>query len=115
MVVEHVPNPSTTDASSPNVSRGNALILVPPSRYELGAPCPKFSELLVVPAYQLENRYLRTIILIYKLRKLSMFFPTSSSLTKMNLAYRAAVSSPLRSRFSLTSSSPLNLGPGAPS
>ena len=33
-----------------NVSRGNALILVHTSRYELGAPCPKFSGLLVVPA-----------------------------------------------------------------
>src|SRR2546429_3760001 len=47
-----------------------------------------------------ENGYLHTIILIYKLRKLSMLFPTSSSLTKMNLAYRAAISSPWRSRFS---------------
>ena len=43
--------PSTADASSPNVSLGNALILVHSSRYELGAPCPKFSGLQEVPAY----------------------------------------------------------------
>ena len=79
--------PFTGDASAPDVSRGNALILVQTSRYELGAPRPKFSGLQAVPAYQRENRYLHTIILIYKLRKLSMLFPTSSSLTKMNLAY----------------------------
>src|SRR5436190_23889261 len=79
--------PCTRNASSPDVSLGNALILVRTSRYELGAPCPKFSGQQEVPTYQRENRYVHTIILIYKLRKLSMLFPTSSSLTKMNLVY----------------------------
>ena len=40
-VIERVVIPSTADASSPGVFLGNALILVPASRYELGAPCPK--------------------------------------------------------------------------
>jgi len=35
--------PCTGDTSSPDVSLGNALILVHTSRYELGAPRPKFS------------------------------------------------------------------------
>ena len=79
--------PSTADTPSPDVSLGNALILVHPSRYELGSPCPKFSGRQEVLAYQHENRYLHSIILIYKLRKLSMLFPTSPSLTEMNPAY----------------------------
>ena len=56
---------------------GKALILVPLFRDELGAPCPKFSGLKAVPTYQRENRYLHTIILIYKLRKLNMLFNKS--------------------------------------
>ena len=48
---------------------------------------------------QLRKQTFPSIILIYKLRKLSMLFPTSSSLTKMNLANRAAISSPWCSRF----------------
>ncbi len=57
-----------TNTSSPDVSQGNALILVHSSRYELGAPCPKFSGLQEVPAYHREDRNLHTIILIYKLK-----------------------------------------------
>ena len=91
--------PSTRHASSPDFIRGSALILVHTSRYELGAPGPKFSGLPEVPEYRYKNWYLHTIILIYKLRKLSMLFPTSSSLTKMNLAYWAAIFSPWCSRF----------------
>src|SRR6266480_5324345 len=41
-------NPSTALTSSPDVSLGNALILVQTSRYELGQPCPKFSGLPAV-------------------------------------------------------------------
>src|SRR5947207_7684200 len=48
-------NPSTGDASSPDVSLGNALILVHTSRYELGAMCPKFSGWQEVPAYHIMN------------------------------------------------------------
>src|SRR5947207_9717895 len=42
--------PCTGNTSSPDFPLGNALILAPTSRYELGAPCPKFSGLPVVPA-----------------------------------------------------------------
>ncbi len=48
MLWDEVPrklSPHTADTSSPDVSVGNALILVRASRYELGAPCPKFSGL----------------------------------------------------------------------
>ena len=37
--------PYTADTSSSDVSLGNALILVRATRYQLGAPCPKFSGL----------------------------------------------------------------------
>ena len=50
-------NPYTADTSSPDVSLGNALILVPAFRYELGASCPKFSAQQEVRAYRCENRY----------------------------------------------------------
>ena len=43
-------SPFTGDTSSPEVSRGNALILVHTSHHKLGALCPKFSGLQVVPA-----------------------------------------------------------------
>ena len=67
-----------------------------------------------------------TAILIYTLRKLSMLLPTSPSLTKMNLAYRTAISSPWCSRSSRFFSflnvagtpgptAPLNLGHRPPS
>ena len=42
--------PSTPDTSSPDSSPGKTLILVGPSRYGLGVPCPKFSGLQEVPA-----------------------------------------------------------------
>src|SRR5438874_416496 len=79
--------PYTGDTSSSDFPPGNALILMHISRYELGAPYPKFSKRQEVPAYRYENRYLHTIILIYKLRKLNMLFPTNPSLTEMNLTY----------------------------
>ena len=79
--------PYTGNTSSPRGTPGNALILVPIPRYELGAPCPKFSGLQEVPAYRRDNPDFHSIILIYMLRKLGMLSPTSSSLTNMNLAY----------------------------
>ena len=60
-------NPCRGDTSSPDVSQGNALILVHSSRYALGAPGPKFSGLKAVPVNKRVNQYLHTIILIYKL------------------------------------------------
>jgi len=67
--------PYTGNTSSPDVTRGNALILVYASRCELGASYPKFSELQAVTAFRLENWYFHTIILIYKLRKPSIRAP----------------------------------------
>lgn len=43
--------PSTADVSSLDIFQGNALNLVHSSRYELGAPHPKFSELQGDPVY----------------------------------------------------------------
>ena len=87
LIMQCTDTPSTGNTSSPDVSRGKALILARTYRYELVTPGPKFSGLQAVPAYQRENRYLRTTILIYTLGKLIMLFPTSFSLAKMNLAY----------------------------
>ena len=51
------PIPFTGDTSSPDVSRGNALILVRTSHHKLGALRPKFSGLPVAPATFLPFRH----------------------------------------------------------
>ena len=79
--------PCTADTPSPDSSTGSALILVATPRYDLGAPCPKFSGMQKILAYQSKNRIFHMITLIYKLRTLNMLSPTNRSLTKMNLAY----------------------------
>jgi len=64
-------NPFTADTSSPDVSQGNALILVRTSRYKQGGHALNLVDSGGPGKIQRENCYLHTIILNHKLRKLS--------------------------------------------